>query len=626
MIHIQNASLAYGSQVLFNNISLTLAQNQRIGVLGRNGTGKSTLLKIIAEQAHFDEGGITFDRHKKIAYMPQEMVILSLKSVFDEMMSVFEEQQALEKEKGELEALLQENSVEGDQAQLLVERYAALQEQCSFFDISQAQARAERILKGLGFSAAQYSMPISELSVGWKMRVVLAKLLLEQADFYLFDEPTNHLDLPAQEWFFQFLKEGKFGFLLVTHDRHYLERACDYILALERSKTLFFHGNLSDYIKMSEKAQEELHSAYARQQKEIARKQATIDRFRASASKAKMAQSMIKQLEKIERIEIEQVLPSISFTFPSTMRPGNNVLSLDGIAHSFEGRTLFKDANSIVQRGERVALVAPNGTGKTTLFNVITGKLAIQKGLVSFGTNVQYAVFEQDQLRALNPQHTVYEEILEAIPNVTEATIRTFLGCFLFSGDTIHKKISVLSGGERNRVAMVKVLLQKANLLLLDEPTNHLDLYAKDVLLQALKSYQGTIVFVSHDHNFLQSLATTIWELTPSGIHSYPGTYESYLDMKKVSERTEEHKPLVQNRAQEAQRTQKEQHALRKEIAAVESKIEKLERELEKLTHSFSRYEYGSADWEETSIKFTSTQKQLSELITLWESLLAKLN
>ena len=447
MIHIDHASLSYGEQTLFDDISLNINQKQRIGVLGRNGTGKSTLLKIIAGQGYFDEGTITVDRHLKIAYMPQEMVILSTKNVMDEALSVFEESMTREKEKLDLEVRL----AEGDADHELVERYTALHEDSTSFDAANARAQTERILKGLGFSASMYTQPVAELSVGWKMRLVLAKLLLEQADFYLFDEPTNHLDLPTQEWFFDFLKAGKFGFLLVTHDRYYLERACDYILALEHGKAIFYRGNLSSYIAMREQQQEVLHSAYEKQQKEIARKQATIDRFRASASKAKMAQSMIKQLDKMERIEIEPVLPSISLSFPPTTRPGHIVLSLHHVSHAFDGRTLFKDANANVQRGDRIALVAPNGTGKTTLFNLITGKLPLHHGSISFGTNVQYAVFEQDQLRALNPKNTVYEEILQAIPDVTEAVIRTFLGCFLFSGDAIHKKISVLSGGERNR-------------------------------------------------------------------------------------------------------------------------------------------------------------------------------
>lgn len=616
MIHIQRASLAYGSQVIFNDIALTFAQNQRIGVLGRNGAGKSTLLKIIAGHAHFDEGKVTLDRHRKIVYMPQEMVLLSDKSVFDEAFSVFEALLIQEKEK----AVLEEALAQGTASAQLYERYAEIHNEQFEVDSADARARTEKILKGLGFSRLMFQQQVSELSVGWKMRLVLAKLLLEQADFYLFDEPTNHLDLPTKEWFFDFLKESRFGFLLVSHDRHFLENGCEYILALERGKALFFHGNLSAYIAAAEQAQIVLHSAHARQQKEIARKQATIERFRASASKARMAQSMIKQLEKIERIEIEPVLPTVSFSFPPATRSGAVVLTLVHVAHTFDKHTLFKNVNGTIARGDRIALIAANGTGKSTLFNLIAGKLRLLEGTITFGTNVQYALFEQDQMQSLNPKNTVYEELLQALPAVNEATIRTFLGCFLFSGEAIRKKIEVLSGGERNRVAMVKVLLQKANFLLLDEPTNHLDLYAKEVLLNALKQYQGTILFVSHDHAFIQELATSIWELTPSGIVHFPGTYEEYLYTKKQTElaqtNTTSQQPSV---TVSPVQSNKENYGRHKEIAALESKIARCEKDIEKLVKIFGETEYGSPQWIEAETKHEAAKKLLAELTAQWE-------
>ncbi len=592
MIRINNGSLKYGSQILFDSINVAFLAEQRIGVLGRNGTGKSTLLKIIAGQGSFDEGTVSVDRHKKVGYMPQEMVLLSTKNVFQEALSTFENTD---------------------------------DEYVSAYDEAMAVKKTEKILKGLGFTASMFEQPVEQLSVGWKMRLVLAKLLLEEADFYLFDEPTNHLDLPTQEWFFNFLREGRFGFLLVSHDRHYLEKACDYILALERNKAHFFKGNLSAYIKEYERQQEVTASAYQRQQKEIARKEATIARFRESASKARMAQSMIKQLEKIERIEIEPVLPTIKLSFPPTQRPGDVVLSLQKVQHAFDDKLLFKNAQGTIKRADRIALVAPNGTGKTTLFNLIIGKYSLQHGSIQQGHNVDYAVFEQDQMRALNPKNTVFEEILEAIPDVTEAMIRTFLGSFLFSGDTIHKKISVLSGGERNRVAMVKVLLQKANLLLLDEPTNHLDLYAKEVLEQALKQYQGTMLFVSHDHSFIQALATRIWELTPDGIHDYPGTYEWYLDFKKAREGDSGSQPTAaeigQIQSSAVPLSAKEQYVRTKEINSLESKIAKLEREIETVNQSFYALNYGTPEYDKAAAKLKEKQELLKELFTAWESL-----
>ncbi len=428
------------------------------------------------------------------------------------------------------------------------------------------------------------------------MRLVLAKLLLQEADFYLFDEPTNHLDIVTKEWFFDFIKNGRFGFLLVSHDRYYLDKACDYIFELERGKGKWFVGNFSQYILQKEQQQAIIQASYERQQKDIAQKQKTIERFRASATKAKMAQSMIKQLDKVELIEVEPPLPTIKLQFPTIQRSGTTVLSFENLKQVFDNKVIFQNINGQIQRGEKIALVAPNGTGKTTLFNNLTGKYKLTEGLVKFGHNVNYAIFEQDQNRALDPNNTIYREVLNACPDISEAVIRGFLGSFLFSGESIHKKISVLSGGEKNRVAMVKVLLQKANFLLLDEPTNHLDLYAKDVLLQALKQYEGTLLIVSHDHSFLQGIATCIWELTPQGIHAYPGTYESYLYAKKALEQGNEPKATSMPKPQaQAPKTSKDSYNLRKEIASTESKISRLEGEILKLNNVFGQQKYGSA-------------------------------
>ena len=611
MIFIENGSLSYGSQTVFDKIGLSFLQNQRIGVLGRNGMGKSTLLRVIVGDVKLDEGSVSREKHKKIGYMPQEMVLLSTKSVREEALSVFEAYRIFETEMAQLESQLESGDLD------ILERYSELHEKCTAYDAALAQERTEKILKGLGFTKEMFDQEVSQLSVGWKMRLVLAKLLLEDADFYLFDEPTNHLDLPTKEWFFDFLKQGRFGFLLVSHDRYYLDKACDYILSLERGKAKFFRGNFTSFVAEQERQREVLESAYARQQKEIARKEDIIDRFKAKANKARMAQSMMKQLDKLERIELDPLLPTISLSFPQGTRPGTVVLSLSGVKHGFEGKTLFRSVSAQMQRGERIALVAPNGTGKTTLFNLITGTYPLQDGSISFGHNVQYAVFEQDQMRALAPHNTVLEEVLDRIKDVPEATIRTFLGSFLFSGDSVYKKVSVLSGGERNRVAMVKVLLQKANVLLLDEPTNHLDLYAKEVLLQALKLYEGTILFVSHDHSFLEALATRIWELTPTGLHDYPGTYEGFLAHKKQQDA-----PVISSAAPAPQKA-KQSMTQKKELASLESKIEKLERSLEKLRNSFCTLEYGSASYAQAAAQLKETEKQLEELVAQWEAKLS---
>ena len=485
-------------------------------------------------------------------------------------------------------------------------------------DAALAKESAEKILKGLGFK--RFDQPVAELSVGWKMRLVLAKLLLEDADFYLFDEPTNHLDLPAKEWFFEFLKEGKFGFLLVTHDRHYLDKACDAILALERGSTVYFKGNYTQYVAAEKERRAVLVSAYNRQQKEIARKKATINRFKAKSSKAKMAQSMMKQLEKMDIIERDPIEPTISLTFPPSVRSGTIALTLENITHAFGDTKLFKKVSGSIKRGEKIALVAPNGTGKTTLFNVLTGTYELQGGSKIFGHKIKKAVFEQDQLQALDLTNTVYDEVVNAVA-VPESVVRSFLGSFLFTGDTVKKKISVLSGGERNRVAMVKVLLSKANFLLLDEPTNHLDLFAKEVLLQALQQYDGTMIFVSHDHAFLQELATRVWELTPNGIIDHLGTYESYLAYKRSLDAPAP--SVTPAQAKSVTQANKDQYAQRKKIASLEKSIARQEKQIAELNESFYKLTFGTAEYDTQAMFLKQAKKKLANLTVQWEKHIA---
>ncbi len=626
MIQLRDVTLRYGERLLFDSITCTFNNHQHIGVVGRNGAGKSTLLKALAGQIVLDEGSISVSRGKKIAYMPQELVLLSDKSIFDEAYSVFSDMVVAFEEQQAIGQKLE--SSEGTEE--MIERYAVLQEKLADYDPSQCKAQVERILKGLGFATDSFGQPVAELSVGWKMRIVLAKLLLQKADFYLFDEPTNHLDIVSKEWFFNFLKYSQCGFLLVSHDRHYLERACTMIFEIEQGRGHLYNGNFSSYIQQKEQASAVKEAAYERQQKEIKQKQATIDRFRASATKAKMAQSMIKQLEKIELIEPDPVLPSVKFSFRPVVRAGHIVLTFTNLVKSFNGRTIFKNISGYVERGEKIAVIAPNGAGKTTLFSIIANMLQNDAGSVEFGHNVTSALFEQDQLRALNPRNTILEEVSAACPTSTEATVRSFLGSFLFSGDDVHKKISMLSGGERSRVAMVKVLLERANFLLLDEPTNHLDLYSKEVLLQALQQYDGTILMVCHDHDFIERLATRILELTPAMLHSYMGSYESYLAQKEHQESMGDRSPASETtKAQKNnspgthvdEQEPKDSCALKKELSSLEGKIKRLEAKVEQLGLEFADHEYGSTSYQQLFNQHKVSQQQLEQALKRWEEL-----
>lgn len=628
MLGVKNLNLSFPGKVIFDNVSFSMSYSQKVGVVGRNGAGKSTLLKILAGQLQPDQALISYNKRKTIAYLPQELVMDSDKTVYQEARSAFDRFVALDTEARALEHQL-ESGVDADTAEVLIERYTTLQEELVQFDQSAIEGQIVEVLTGLGFDEQRWNQPVQELSVGWRMRVVLAKLLLIKADLYLFDEPTNHLDLPAKEWFISFLRTSAFGYLLVTHDRYFLQKACDSIIELARGKATVYTGNYDDYLAQKAANEEQLRSAYVLQQKEIAHKQEIINRFRASATKAAMVQSLIKELDKMEKIELEPVAPQVRFSFSDVIRSGRIVIDVKHVAYSYGDKQLFKNVSFEIERGKKVALIAPNGVGKTTLFNLIVGNLALQTGSITFGHNVTYAYFEQDQARVLAARNTVYEEVVQACQHTTEAMIRSMLGAFLFPGEDVKKKIEMLSGGERNRVAMVKVLLQKANLLLLDEPTNHLDMQAKEVLLQALKQYQGTILFVSHDHYFIEQLADQIVALSHDGAHVYDGDYESYLYAAQVAreqataalhdvskKRTDQMQAPAQKVSDHQQRKQ-----VHKELRTIERTIQKLEQKRDDLLAQLGTFAYGCEQYRQAAQAYDATLKELQEAERVWESL-----
>lgn len=563
MIQLKNISLNLGPINLFEDVNCIFGQDEHIGIIGRNGAGKSTLLKIIAGKTSPSSGEVNIKKNFRIGYLSQDEVLNSKLTVFDEAFSAFEKIINLEKRLNELENIISSQDINsadinsGNIAQdsltinniyqdnsktnldnnlSLIEEYGELQLEAKSINKHEAVNQTKETLFGLGFKEIDFDKPVSSLSTGWKMRLGLAKLLLSDADMFLFDEPTNHLDIVTQAWLLQKLRSMRQGFLLVSHDRAYLEKACNSILEIERSKATYYKGNLSSYLEQKEKNIEIAKATRERQEKDIAQKQATIERFRYSASKARQAQNMIKQLERIELVEVEPPLPKLSFKFRQINQPGSIVLTFNDATKSFGDNKIFSSISGEVQKGERVALVAANGVGKSTLIKSLLGKHKLDKGSVKFGHNVKTAFFEQDQAESLNYENTIFDELCENCPKSTELEIRQLLGAFLFSGDDIFKQIKVLSGGEKNRVAMARLLLQQANFLVLDEPTNHLDLYSKDILSQALLSYNGTILFVSHDYDFVNRLANRIIELTPDKAYSYLGTYEEYCEVKKQAD------------------------------------------------------------------------------------------
>ncbi len=618
MIQIKNLELQFGDQIVFNNINCLINQQSRIGIVGRNGTGKSTLLKIIAGQMRPDGGTIETQKGFRIAYMPQEMVINSTKNVVDEALSVFTHLFDLAKERDALEVIMQT----GQQTEEDVNRYSEIEHELLEQNFNDKKAQTQKILSGLGFDERKQHQNVNELSVGWRMRIVLAKLLLQQADFYLFDEPTNHLDLSTKDWFLKFLQTNDAGYLLVCHDRYFLDKACKLTYELSMGNLNIFQGNYSYYVEHKAILTEQREHAYEKQQREIQQREKTIDRFKATASKAKMAQSMLKALDKIERIEVENKQKTISLKLHVPQKSGQLVLKVDHVAHSFD-QQLFKNVSFEIERGDKVAIVAPNGTGKTTLFNLIAQKLKLQTGSIELGFNVQSALFDQDQERVLNPNLTILEEVSGSC-KVTEQQLRSTLGALLFGKDEITKKCGVLSGGERNRVAMAKVVLSNANLLLLDEPTNHLDIESKEIILQGLQKFEGTIVFVSHDQDFVNKLSNKIIELNSHGAFLYLGDYDSYLAIKEFTQTQQPFKQetAVQNIPIKTYNTNSD---LYKKCKSLEKRVGKLEATLQAVVRSLEVAEWGTKRFNDLEQEYKTLQITIQQETERWEELLKEL-
>lgn len=621
MINGYNVCLEMIEQVIFNDISFVFDQNQRIGLVGRNGSGKSTLLKVIAGKQRLDGGSVSIQKGKTIAYLSQDVVLQSDKSIVEETYTAFAYVADLLQEQKDIEAQL-DTAQDLDE---LLERYAVVCEKLLHIDQEAMRAEAKKVLMGLGFKAETFDTPVSTLSVGWKMRIVLAKLLLQKADFYLFDEPTNHLDIVAKEWFLQFLKRAPFGFVLVCHDRYFLNQLCSVIYEIERGKGTLYVGDYNNYEEQKAHNEAILEMQYKNQQKDLKQKQEFIDRFKAKASKASVAQSMVKKMDKIERIELPPKSPDINFNFPPIVQSGSVVIKVEDVAQSFGEKQIFKNVSFEVQRGQKIALVAANGVGKTTLFNLIAHKLPLLTGTITLGYNVHYAVFDQDQTASLDGNKTILENIAESCPKATEQKVRAFAGSFLFTKDSINKKVGVLSGGEKNRVGMIKVLLQNANMLLLDEPTNHLDIQSKDILLTALNAYQGTILFVSHDQDFVNKLATDIVELSVDGAKEYQGNYELYLYQKQ--QEAQKAQLAEQGISKKMGKDKKEADIVapqkaslsQSDIKALERKIQKLEHEISRTEHSFADLVFGTPKFVDAQKKLLDLKKELENALVEWE-------
>src|ERR1700723_3503792 len=538
MIQLSSAGKRYGHKLLFEGADWMITPRDRIGLVGANGTGKSTLMKIFAGMETLDYGSFSTAKGISAGYLPQDGLTLSGRTVFAECMAVFSELREMEQEMEDLTARMPELDQSSPEYTQVAQRYQRLEHEFRTRDGYAIEAQVGRVLMGLGFQKSDWQRQTEEFSGGWQMRIALAKLLLQKPNLLLLDEPTNHLDLEARNWLEEYLTTYPPAFVLISHDRYFLDITVDRIIEIWNKQIHFYAGNYDQYLVAKTARKEQLEAAYKTQHDRIEQLEVFINRFRYTATKAKQVQSRIKELEKIERIEIPEEEKTVHFSFPQPKPSGRIVAEFANVAKSYGERGIsehrvFQHVNFMIERGERIALVGVNGAGKSTLIKLLAAQEKLTAGDYKLGHNVEADYFAQDQYKELDPDARILDDLGELSPASTQTQLRSLLGCFLFSGDDVFKRIGVLSGGERNRYALLKMLLHPANFLLLDEPTNHLDLRAKDVLLEALMKYTGTVVFVSHDRYFIDNLATRVFEIGEGKVEIYPGNYEDYIWQKK---------------------------------------------------------------------------------------------
>jgi ATP-binding cassette, subfamily F, member 3 len=537
MLRLEHISKMYSTGEVLKDINWEVKPGDRVGLVGVNGAGKSTQLKIIAGEEEPTSGEIIRPSSLHIAYLTQEFEVDLSRTVREEFWTVFTEANEVQQSIAQVQRQME--TADPDTLEKLIHKLDRLQRKFEALDGYGLDARIEKILPEMGFAPEDGDRLVSAFSGGWQMRMSLGKILLQAPDLLLLDEPTNHLDLETIEWLETYLKGLTTPMVIVSHDREFLDRLCTQIVETERGVSSTYLGNYTAYLQQKEEAQLAQLSAYERQQKELEKQQAFVDRFRASATRSTQAKSREKQLEKVERIEAPTAnLRSLQFRFPEPPRSGREVVIIQNLVHAYEENILFLDANLLIERGDRVAIVGPNGAGKSTLLHLMMGMEQPTEGSVKLGDhNIIPGYFEQNQAEALDLSKTVMDTIHDEVPDWKDEDVRTLLGRFLFSGDTVFKQVAALSGGEKARLALAKMLLRPANLLILDEPTNHLDIPAKEMLEEAIQHYDGTVIVVSHDRYFISQVANKIVEIRDGELRLYRGDYHYYLD--KLAEEKE---------------------------------------------------------------------------------------
>ena len=635
MLNIHNLSVSFQGEYLFKEVSFRLGAGDRVGLIGKNGAGKSTLLKIIAGEQEYDSGQIAKDKELRIGFLKQDLDFEQGRTVIDEAHQAFEEIKMLEAKMAKInEQLATRTDYESESYNQLIQDLSEITHQYEIIGGYNYEGETEKVLQGLGFERKDFDKLTDTFSGGWRMRIELAKLLLQNNDILLLDEPTNHLDIESIIWLESFLNNYPGSVMLVSHDKMFLNNVTNRSIEISLGSIYDYKKPYSEFIEFRKELREQQLAAQKNQQKEIENTEKLIDKFRAKASKASMAQSLIKKLDKIDRIEVDEDDNAVmSVNFPVSVNPGKVVIEAEHLEKSYGEKQVLRDVNLLIERQSKIAFVGQNGQGKTTLAKIIIGEIPYD-GKLKLGHNVQLGYFAQNQAEYLDGEKTVLRTMEDASNETNRTKVRDMLGAFLFRGDEVEKKVKVLSGGERNRLALCKMLLEPFNVLVMDEPTNHLDIKSKNVLKEALKNFEGTLILVSHDRDFLQNLTDTVYEFRNHKIREYLGDIDYYLEQRKLQdmravEKSDKVKAAKGKKESEEKRSftdQKELKRLKNRLSKTEAKITKLEKELK------SKDKQLANNYEETVTQpdflnnYNSSKKKLEKLMLEWEELQLQLD
>ncbi len=625
MLNIHNLSVSFGGEYLFEEITFRLGAGDRVGLIGKNGAGKSTMLKILSGEMEPDTGQIAADKDLKIGFLKQDIDFVEGRTVLEESYEAFEEIKELEKRlEGINHQLAERTDYESDEYHQLMVDLNDVQHQYEIHGGYSYQGETERILQGLGFKREDFNKLTNTFSGGWRMRIELAKLLLQQNDILLLDEPTNHLDIESIIWLEGFLNNYPGAVVIVSHDKMFLDNVTNRTIEISLGRIYDFNKPYSMYLVLRNELREQQLASQKNQEKQIQQTEKLIEKFRAKASKASMAQSLIKKLDKIDRIEVDEDDNSVmNLKFPVSVVPGKVVIEAHHISKNYGHKTVLKNIDLLIERDSKTAFVGQNGQGKSTLAKIIVGELD-HKGELKLGHNVQIGYFAQNQAEYLDGSKTVLDTMIDAANEKNRSKVRDILGSFLFRGDEVDKYVRVLSGGERNRLALAKMLLQPFNVLVMDEPTNHLDIKSKNVLKDALKSFEGTLILVSHDRDFLQGLTNKVYEFKDHKIKEYLGDIDYYLDQRKLVDMREVEKRDVEKQApkesnKDSYENQKKLKSLNNKLSNIESKISRLEKEIKaKDVELAANYEKSVAQKDFLNT-YQEKKKELSQLMKDWE-------